>query len=235
MNFTDVEVLTFDCYGTLVDWESGILAALQPVLAAHGAVVDDEPLLELYGKLEAKEESGDYLNYKTVLQNVLQRLGEQLNFKPSQEELEGFAFSVKDWQPFPDTVSALKALKRRYQLGIISNIDDDLFAFPGPRLGVEFDWLITAEQVQSYKPSFNNFQQALARIGKPQEKILHVAQSIFHDIIPAKQLGLSTVWVNRRHNKEGAGATKAAEGQADLAVNDLISLVQVFDIGQKGQ
>jgi 2-haloacid dehalogenase len=230
VDFADIDVLTFDCYGTLVDWESGILAALQPVLAAHGAVVDDETLLELYGELEAEEESGAYVNYKTVLQNILRRLGERFNFKPSGDELEGFALSVKDWLPFPDTVSALAALKRRYQLGIISNIDDDLLAFTRPRLGVEFDWVITAQQVQSYKPSFSNFQQAMARIGKPQEKILHVAQSIFHDIIPAKQLGLSTVWVNRRHDKAGTGATKAAEGQADLEVNDLQTLARMMGL-----
>ncbi len=228
LNFDAFEVFTFDCYGTLIDWESGILAALQPLLASHGVKIDDEKLLELYGELEAEAEGGDYLNYKTVLKNVLLGTGEKLGFKPSEQELENFATSVKNWQPFADTILALQALKKKYQLAIVSNIDDDLFAFSKARLGVEFDWVITAEQARSYKPSFNNFQQAFARIGKPKEKILHVAQSIFHDIIPAKQLGLSTVWVNRRQNKSGAGATKPAQGQADLEVKDLQLLVQLI-------
>lgn len=228
LNFAAFEVLTFDCYGTLIDWEAGMLAALQPILSSQAVNLDDEQLLELYGELEAGAESGDYLTYKAVLKNVLLAMGNRFNFNPSEKAQESFALSVRDWQPFADTVSALQALKKSYQLAILSNIDDDLFAYSNARLGVQFDWIITAEQVRSYKPSFNNFQRALERIGKPKEKILHVAQSIFHDIVPAKQLGLSTVWVNRRHDKVGAGATKPAQGQADLEVNDLQSLVDAM-------
>ncbi len=228
LNFEAFEVLTFDCYGTLIDWESGILAALQPLLAARAIKLDDEKLLELYGALEAQAESGDYLNYQTILKTVVRGIGARLNFNPSEQELENFATSVKDWPPFADTVSALQALKKKYQLAIISNIDDDLFAFSKAHLGVPFDWVITAEQARSYKPSFNNFQQAFQRIGKSKDKILHVAQSIFHDIIPAKQLGLATVWVNRRHGKAGAGATKPAPGEADLEVKDLQSLARMM-------
>ena len=230
MDFDAFEVLTFDCYGTLIDWESGILKALQPVLAAHSVSLDDETLLELYGELEAEEEHGAYQEYKTVLKNVLRQIGNRYNFIPSHQELESFALSVQDWPPFADTARALQALKKKYQLAIVSNVDDDLFAFSNPRLGVAFDWVITAQQARSYKPSFNNFHLAIERIGKPKEKILHVAQSIFHDIIPAKQLGLATVWVNRRHGREGAGATKSAQGQADLEVKDLQSLVQAIGL-----
>jgi 2-haloacid dehalogenase len=230
LNFDAFEVLTFDCYGTLIDWESGILAALQPVLASHSVTIDDEKLLELYGELEAREEQGDYQNYQTILKKVLLGIGEKLRFTPSQPELENFATSVKDWQPFTDTVNALQALKTKYHLAIISNIDDQLLAFSQSRLGVQFDWVMTAEQARSYKPSFNNFQKAFECIGKPKEKILHVAQSIFHDIIPASQLGLSTVWVNRRHDRAGAGATKAAQGQADLTVRDLQSLAEMIGL-----
>ncbi|MEW6129007.1 MAG: haloacid dehalogenase type II [Acidobacteriota bacterium] len=230
LNFEAFEVLTFDCYGTLIDWENGLLGALNPIFAAHQIQADDEQLLALYGEFEAAEESGEYQNYKAVLKNVLRRLGKEFDFAPSESELDEFSTSIKHWLPFADTVKALQSLKKKYQLAIISNIDDDLFAFSNERLNVKFDWVITAEQVKSYKPSHNNFLQAIERIAKPKEKILHVAQSIFHDIIPAKQLGIANVWVNRRHGKAGAGATKAAAAQPDWEVTDLQSLARICGI-----
>jgi 2-haloacid dehalogenase len=155
---------------------------------------------------------------------VLERLGARLGFVPTAEELQRFSISVKNWPAFSDSASALQALRRRYRLAIISNIDDDLFAFSAERLQVKFDWIITAKQVKSYKPSLNNFRLAFERIGVPQKRILHVAQSLFHDIAPANLLGLSTVWVNRRHNKEGSGATPVAQARPDLEVPDLRTL-----------
>ena len=127
--------------------------------------------------------------------------------------------------PFADTQPALKALERRFRLAIISNTDDDLFARTNQQLDVAFDWIVTAQQVKSYKPSLNNFRQALAHIGLPTEQVLHVAQSLFHDHVPAKQLGLETVWVNRRHGKAGSGATPMADARPDLEVPDLATLV----------
>ena len=127
--------------------------------------------------------------------------------------------------PFADTQPALKAFERRFRLAIISNTDDDLFARTNQQLDVAFDWIVTAQQVKSYKPSLNNFRQALARIGLPTEQVLHVAQSLFHDHVPAKQLGLETVWVNRRHGKAGSGATPIADARPDLEVPDLATLV----------
>ncbi len=224
LRFDDYEVLTFDCYGTLIDWETGICQALGPVFAHHRVEFVPDRALELYGELETATERATYREYKGVLQTVLQGLGERLGFVPTPEELARFSLSVKDWPAFPDSPRALQALHRKYRLAILSNIDDDLFAFSARRLEVEFDWIITAQQLKSYKPSLNNFRAALERIGLPRQRILHVAQSLFHDIAPANLLGLSTVWVNRRQNKPGTGATPAAEARPDLEVPDLQTL-----------
>jgi 2-haloacid dehalogenase len=226
LNFEQFEVLTFDCYGTLIDWESGLWAALSPIFANHRVTVALDSALELYGELESEAERGPYRDYKAVLRTVLEGLGSRLGFTPTPDELERFAVSVKEWPAFPDSPRALRALKTKYKLAIISNIDDDLFASSAQRLQVPFDWVITAQQVKSYKPSLNNFRVAFERLGLPQSRILHVAQSLFHDIAPAKALGLATVWVNRRHGKAGSGATPPAQAQPDLEVPNLQSLAQ---------
>lgn len=230
LNFDQFEVLTFDCYGTLIDWESGIWAALRPVLANHQVETTLDHALALYGSLEAEAEVGAYRDYKVILQKVLEGIGAALGFTPTPAELQQFALSVKDWLPFPDSSRALQALKSKYKLAILSNIDDDLIAHSVQRLQVPFDWVITAQQAQSYKPSLNNFRVAFQRIGLPQDKILHVAQSLFHDIVPARSLGLSTVWVNRRHDKPGFGATPPAQAQPDLEVPDLQTLARTVGV-----
>ncbi|BAY10993.1 haloacid dehalogenase type II [Calothrix sp. NIES-2098] len=230
INFEHSQVLTFDCYGTLIDWESGILAALKPLLSNHKHNLDDERLLQLFAEFEAEIQQGEYLKYREVLRRVVEKFGEYFGFTPTAEELYALADSIKHWQPFPDTVEALKALKQKYKLAIISNVDDNLFAFSAQVLEVEFDWIITAEQVKSYKPSLNNFKVAIERINQPLEEILHVACSIYHDIVPAKSLGISTVWVNRRAGKEGIGANLPVVAQPDLEVPDLHTLA-VLSIG----
>jgi len=225
MNFNQFEILTFDCYGTLIDWENGILAALKQLLAAREKNLSENQILELFAELESEAERGEYIPYREVLKQVVVKIGEKLNFSPTETELNSLANSLKNWQPFPDTVEGLKALKQKYKLGIISNIDEDLFADSAKHLQIEFDYVITAEKAKSYKPSVNNFEVALQEIGVEKDKILHVAQSIYHDIVPAKSLGLSTVWVNRRQGKEGFGATLPASATPDLEVPDLKSLV----------
>ena len=229
-HFDTFKVLTFDCYGTLIDWESGIWEALRPVLAAHRVELQPEPALELYGRLESEAEVGEYQEYKTVLRMVLEGFGAELGFTPSTAELQSFSTCVKDWPAFSDSPAALQALHKKYKLAIISNIDDDLFAFSEKKLQVKFDWIITARQARSYKPSLNNFKVAFERIGIPQGQILHVAQSLFHDIVPAKQLGLACVWINRRHGKVGSGATPPAQAQPDLEAPDLQSLARLAGV-----
>jgi 2-haloacid dehalogenase len=228
MDFARKDVLTFDCYGTLIDWETGILSAVQPVLRAHHVNVSDEMLLECYAELEALAEAGPYRPYTEVLATVMRGLGDRIGFAPTSANIAALAGSVANWPAFGDSPVALAALKRRFKLAIISNIDDELFAASNRRLGVQFDWVITAQQARSYKPSTNNFQVAFERIGLPTERLLHVAQSLFHDHVPAKALGLDTVWVNRRQTKHGFGATPPATAQPDLEVPDMQTLADVL-------
>jgi 2-haloacid dehalogenase len=224
LDFTQFEVLTFDCYGTLINWEDGILGCLRPILAAHGKQADDATILSLYGDLEAAAEQGDYRRYREVLQSVVRQFGEHFKFVPSDNEIRALPDSLPRWKPWPDTVAALRQLHSRFRLAIVSNVDDDLFAGTRPQLGVEFNHVITAQQAGAYKPSLKIFELALSRIGAPAHRVLHVGQSVYHDVVPARSLGLATVWVNRPSARSGVGAVKAAEGQPDLQVSSLAEL-----------
>jgi len=227
LDFTRFKILTFDCYGTLIDWESGIFAALRPILTAHNQKMTDSALLELYSELEASAEAGDFLRYRDVLQSVVRGFGKRLGFSPTEAEVRSLPESLKNWQPFPDTVEALRKLKSRYQLAVMSNIDDDLFASTAPKLGVAFDHLITAQQAGCYKPCMKIFKLAEDRMGVSREHWLHIGQSIYHDVIPAQSLGIATVWVNRPSPRSGSGAAKAASGKPDLEVPNLKTLANL--------
>jgi 2-haloacid dehalogenase len=224
LDFNRFEILTFDCYGTLVNWEDGILRCLHRILVAHGKDTDDPTILKLYGDFEARAEQGDYRPYRDVLQSVVQQFGDQLGFAPTDQEVKSLPESLPSWKPWPDTVSALSELRKRFRLAIVSNVDDDLFAATQPQLGVEFNQIITAQQAQAYKPSLKIFELALSRVGVPAHRILHVGQSLYHDVLPAQSLGLATVWVNRPSARKGVGAVKAAEAQPDLQVSSLAEL-----------
>lgn len=224
LDFSQFEFLTFDCYGTLINWEEGILRCLRRVLTAHGKDTDDAPILQLYGDFEARAEQGEYRRYREVLQSVVGQFGEQLGFAPTREEVSALPDSLREWKPWPDTTAALAQLRSRFPLAIVSNVDDDLFAATQPQLGVQFDQVITAQQAGAYKPSLKIFKLALSRVGVPAQKILHVGQSIYHDVIPAQSLGLATVWVNRPSVRTGVGAVKAAEGHPDLEVSSMAEL-----------
>jgi 2-haloacid dehalogenase len=224
LDFSRFEILTFDCYGTLINWEEGILCCLHRILAAYGKDADDASILQLYGDFEARAEKGTYRCYRDVLQSVVKQFGEQLGFAPTDHETRSLPESLPNWKPWPDTVSALRELQQRFRLAIVSNVDDDLFAATLPQLGVKFDQIITAQQAGAYKPSLKIFKFALRRIGVPAHRILHVGQSIYHDVLPAQSLGLATVWVNRSSPRTGVGAVKAAEGHPDLQVSSLAEL-----------
>ena len=225
LDFTRFEILTFDCYGTLINWEEGILRCMHRIFAAQGKDTDDSTILQCYGDFEARAEQGAYRRYREVLQSVVSQFGEQYRFVPTDQETQSLPNSLPTWNPWPDTVTALRELQKRFRLAIISNVDDDLFAASQPQLGVKFDHVITAQQAEAYKPSLKIFELALSRIGVPADRILHVGQSIYHDIIPAKSLGLSTVWVNRPSPRTGVGAVKAAQGRPALEVSSLAQLV----------
>ena len=231
IDFESFEVLSFDCYGTLIDWESGIVAALRPVLSAHGIELSTDEILHHYSASEPAAQGGEFVDYKHVLRRVVGEFGNQTGFDPSAAELDCLSDSIKDWKPFPDTVDALATLKKSYKLVIISNVDDDLFVETAKQLQVNFDRVITAEQVGSYKPSHRNFEAAFEKTGVPKERFLHVAESLYHDIGPANELGITSVWVNRHSGKQGGGASTTTSATPDLEVPDLKTLVDTIDLG----
>lgn len=227
LDFTRFRFLTFDCYGTLVDWETGIFSALRPILERHRKEIDDAQLLELYGDLELEAESGDYRSYRDVLRMVVRGFGTRLGFMPSEEEQDSLPQSIARWNPWPDTVAALRSLGQRYQLVILSNIDDNLFAVTRPKLHATFQYVITAQQAGCYKPCRRMFELALQRTGVNPSEVLHVGQSVHHDVIPAQKMGMSTVWVNRPSARPGVGAVKKATATPDLEVPDLKTLANL--------
>lgn len=211
MNLADFDALSFDCYGTLIDWEAGIAAVLRRWADARGLAMSDDELLTAYSTHEAEAEVvRPTALYPEILARSMRALGAQLGVPVSDGEAEAFGASVPDWPAFPDSQEALERLAKRYKLIILSNVDRTSFAGSAKRLGVTFTGIVTAQDVGSYKPSPRNFE-ALAvereRLGVPEGRLLHVAQSLFHDHVPAKAAGLPTVWINRRHAQPGWGAT----------------------------
>jgi len=226
IDFSRFDALTFDCYGTLIDWETGLLDAFLAVLPAHGVTIDDDALLEQYAGFEAAAEAGPYMRYRDVLATGLLGVVADAGVAVSDVEVAAFGGSVVAWPAFKDSSAALARLKERFRLGVLTNCDDDLFAASNARLGVEFDWVVTAQQVGSYKPAKANFLALFEGVGKDgveRERILHVAQSLYHDHAPAKRLGMTTIWIDRRRGRPGAGATPAAAAAPDATYPDMAS------------
>ncbi|MDP8951815.1 MAG: haloacid dehalogenase type II [Actinomycetota bacterium] len=231
IDFDRYDVISFDCYGTLIDWERGIVSGLRPVLRNHGVEATDEEILNLHAQIEHELQSGStkghYVKYRSVLEQEVREAGKRWGFEPEPFEVRSLADSLRRWRPFPDTVEALEMLKERYKLAIISNVDDGLFALTACHLEVEFDWIVTAEQAGTYKPSTNNFEVAIERMGVERGRLVHAAESLFHDVAPAGSLGISTVWVHRRAGKGGFGATPPSDARPDLEVPDLKTLASM--------
>jgi len=222
------KALSFDCYGTLIDWEAGIVAAVERLARPHGAAPAPEAILASLSRHETKHQAANpaWL-YPRILAATYQDMAADLNIPYVLTDALAFGASVGDWPAFPDSAKALAYLKQHYKLVILSNIDRDSFARSNKRLGVEFDLIVTAQDVGTYKPDTNNFKvmlEKLAAVGVPREGVLHVAQSLYHDHVPAKAVGLPTVWINRRSGNEGWGATPAAEATPDLTVPTLEAL-----------
>ncbi len=217
MELSDFEALSFDCYGTLIDWEAGIAAVLRPWARAAGLGLSDEELLAVYAGHEARVEAEQPgLLYPDVLAATFGALGHELGAEVSPADAQLLARSVPAWPAFPDSHEALVSLAERYQLIILSNVDRTSFAGSNARLDVTFDAIITAQDVGSYKPSPRNFEALLARsaaMGVRPGGLLHVAQSLFHDHVQAKAFGLATVWINRRCDRPGWGATPEPAGE----------------------
>ncbi len=212
------DVITFDCYGTLIDWETGISEAMSHEARKDGIELDRADILELHAKIEPEVQAGAYRSYRSVLTEVARAVANRLGWRLENDRAGFLAESIADWRPFPDTNDALERLKRAGRaLGILSNVDDDLFAQTRRHLSVDFDLVITAEQVRSYKPAPAHFLAARDRIG--QRTWLHAAQSYFHDVMPARQLGIPVVWVNRNRDQPTGNA------RPDVEVRDLTELV----------
>jgi 2-haloacid dehalogenase len=210
-NLASFDALSFDCYGTLIDWEAGISAVLTPWAVRHGLKLSAEELLERYATAEARQEQETPAAlYPEILAAAMRDLGDAVGVDVSASECEGLATSVPDWPAFPDAAGALVELSVRYKLIILSNVDRESFAGSNARLGIRFDAIITAQDVGSYKPSPRNFDALLdtARgLGIGDGRLLHVAQSLFHDHVPAQAVGLPTAWIDRRGDRAGWGAT----------------------------
>jgi 2-haloacid dehalogenase len=228
LDFSRFRIITFDCYGTLIDWENGILGAIRPILSAHNAHLSDVDILRMYGEIEADEESGEYQPYREILRAVVRGFGARLGFVPSEKEQHSLPNSLAHWKPFPDTVAALRQLKQKFKLGILSNIDDDLFSATAPQLETGFDHVVTASQARAYKPSLDIFRMAQKKIGLAQQQWLHAGQSLYHDVIPAQSIGVATVWVNRPSPLPNSGAAKPARGKADVEVASLRELAELI-------
>jgi 2-haloacid dehalogenase len=226
--WADFEVVTFDCYGTLIDWEAGILSSLGRAVRAHRPEASDEVILEAYAAAESAAEAGAYVRYREVLKDVVRGVARAFGFDPSPSEISCLERSLPSWPPFADTAPALRALGGSLRLGVVSNVDNDLFALTAATLEVDFEWVITAEHVGSYKPSRRNFERALERIGLPPGRVLHAAQSLYHDIEPASAVGLTTVWVNRRAGRCGFGATPPSRATPDITVASLEELARLI-------
>jgi 2-haloacid dehalogenase len=226
--FDRYKVLTFDCYGTLIDWERGIENLIQPWLAANASPVPSELVLSAFALMQAKhQQTRPTLLYPEVLRRTWRDIEGTFGWDENKHHAEAFAHSASGYPAFEDTVENLRYLAGFYKLAILSNVDNASLQGTLKLLKVPFDLTVTAEDVASYKPGLAHFERAieeLGRMGIAKHEILHVAQSKHHDINPGRQLGLTTVWVNRRHNRKGSGATLATTAEPDLTVTSLAEL-----------
>ena len=211
MQLTDFTTLTFDVYGTLIDWESGMVAGLQPLLQRTELGLSRDQILEAHARHESTQQRyTPHLQYRLLLAVVYKRLAEEWGVTVTHDECLAYGDFVKQWPAFADTAEALAYLKQHYKLVVLSNVDNESFAYSQRKLGVEFDAVYTAEDIGSYKPSPRNFDYMLEKLGErgiDKSQILHTAESMFHDHQPANRHGLANCWIYRRHDKEGFGAT----------------------------
>ena len=235
---TDYKALTFDCYGTLIDWESGIWDALQPLWLANGADIDRETALRAFAETESAQQAAtpDML-YPEILTHVHHTLARRFDLKTDIEMDRVFGHSVPHWPAFPDSADALRILKRHYKLVILSNVDRDGFASSNRKLGVKFDAIYTAQDVGSYKPNPANFDHMLENLPKDlglgADDILHTAQSLFHDHVPARDAGLARAWIDRQNLAEdgnwGATAVVGDRPSVDFRFTSMMEMAKAVE------
>jgi len=211
MRLRDFKLLTFDCYGTLIDWETGMIDALRPLVARLRAPPSRDAILEAHARHESEQQRWTpAMRYRELLATVHKRLAEEFGVSVPWADSVAYGNSIADWPAFPDSAAALSYLKSHFKLVILSNVDNDSFAASNKRLGVEFDAIFTAEDIGSYKPTPRNFEYMLEKLaarGIAKDTILHTAESLFHDHVPANEIGLASCWIHRRHAQGGFGAT----------------------------
>ena len=211
MKLTDFKALTFDCYGTLIDWESGMVEALKPLTNRVGRKVSRDEILQAHARRESAQQLQTPTKaYRDLLPIVYKRLAEEWGVSAPWDECVAYGRSVRDWPAFADSAAALQYLKKHYKLVILSNVDNESFAGGNKKLQVEFDAIYTAEDVGAYKPSDRNFEYMMTKLkalGIEKHQILHTAESLFHDHGPANRHGLASCWIYRRFGQEGFGAT----------------------------
>ena len=238
MKITDYEALSFDCYGTLIDWEAGIGSVLRDWADRRGLEMSTEDLLVAYADQEAQATRNHPTDpYPSILSRAMRGLGKELDTQVSFDDSHALAISVPDWPAFPDSAGALERLSRHFKLIILSNVDNDGFAASNAKLGVQFDAILTAEDIGSYKPAEGNFvalDNQVDSMGIPRDKLLHVAQSLFHDHVPAKARDMATVWIDRRHADPGWGATPdpRAEVTPDWTFTSMAAFADAVESGR---
>ncbi len=243
MLLTDYNVLTFDCYGTLIDWESGMVEGLSELTAKAakaGVALSRDQILQAHARHESTlQRYTPAKRYCDLLPVVYKRLAEEWGVAVSVDECENYGRSVRNWPAFPDSPGALQYLKKYYKLVILSNIDNRSFSFSNEKLQVDFDAIYTAEDIGSYKPSPRNFEymlETLGDIGMTAKDVLHTAESLFHDHKPANDFGLASCWIYRRHAQEGFGATMdpGAKPKTDFCFNSMADLVKAHQEALRG-
>ncbi len=240
MKLTDFTTLTFDCYGTLIDWESGMIAGLEPLTSRVGRTLSRNDILEAHARHESSQQrQTPAMRYRDLLPIVYRRLAEEWGVSVTWDECKAYGQTVKDWPAFPDSAGALQYLKKHYKLVILSNIDNESFAASNAKLQVEFDAIYTAEDMGSYKPSDRNFGYMLDKLptlGVEKSQILHTAESLFHDHKPANKHGLATCWIYRRHDQDGFGATMDPGGMPniDFRFNSMAELAAAHQEALRG-
>lgn len=220
MKLTDFKALAFDVYGTLIDWESGMVAGLKPLTDKIGREMSRNDILEAHARHESSQQlQTPGKRYQDLLPIVYRRLAEELGVQVPWQECVAYGQTVKNWPAFPDSAEALQYLKQHFKLIVLSNVDNDSFSYSKEKLGVEFDAIYTAEDVGSYKPADRNFEYMLDKIstiGVTKVEILHTAESMFHDHAPANRYGLASCHIYRRHQQEGFGATMTPDKIPDF-------------------
>jgi 2-haloalkanoic acid dehalogenase type II len=240
MKLTDFKVLTFDCYGTLIDWETGMVEGLRPLTERVGTALTRDAILEAHARHESSQQKWTPgMAYSDLLAVVYKRLAEEWGVSASPQDCEAYGSSVELWPAFPDSAGALQYLKKHYKLVILSNVDNRSFAGSSRKLEVEFDAVYTAQDIGSYKPSDRNFEymhEKLASLGLQKADILHTAESMFHDHGPANRHGLASCWIYRRHNQQGFGATMRPETMPryDFCFNSMADLAKAHQEALRG-